>query len=193
MPSIPLANVNGLQPLQWGRDVAVADAWLAEGLNGMDGSFNGAATLPSRMHQDTNDAHDANQLQWGRDVAVADALCSAFQSAVISVLQWGRDVAVADAAIAEHTNQKVFFLARFEHPCVAVRPTYVRLSKMPAVSRPTDVERLCVRHASPPRSKPQTMRLFRSAGMACEPNTCIGGIHDSRSTTVPRSSTMTRS
>ena len=61
--------------LQWGRDVTVADVPTrsTSGL-GWTSSFNGAATLPSRMLvlRPLINRNETWALQWGRDVTVAD-------------------------------------------------------------------------------------------------------------------------
>ncbi len=64
------------------------------------GSFNGAATLSSRMVDGTGRVLQPvsdDLLQWGRDVIVADGRKIAEAAAsIVSKLQWGRDVIVAD-------------------------------------------------------------------------------------------------
>ncbi len=109
--------------LQWGRDVIVADGWASATRRGTPSanSFNGAATLSSRMVHRVDLAGETSRvLQWGRDVIVADGrngvqliaarpgasmgprryrrgwLRSSPNASPRCELQWGRDVIVAD-------------------------------------------------------------------------------------------------
>ncbi len=77
---LPLNRTTSLE-LHWGRDVIVAD-----GRSGYRcrkrraASFNGAATLSSRMaHEAPTVTGAIGRLQWGRDVIVADGRPSRYQ------------------------------------------------------------------------------------------------------------------
>ena len=111
------------KPLQWGRDLSVAEgAGLCQRLgdgaghasmgprpfgrgrplsggkyNGHTGRFNGAATFRSRKEcSGSVSSRLRNGLQWGRDLSVAEGCWSISDSRRLPMLQWGRDLSVAE-------------------------------------------------------------------------------------------------
>ena len=120
---VVLAECDAVKALQWGRDVTVADVGTSDDSTcASASSFNGAATLPSRMYTRREAGHNCFPvLQWGRDVTVADVQSAHVRALSVGrasmgprryrrgcpwsrwrrcsstrTLQWGRDVTVAD-------------------------------------------------------------------------------------------------
>ena len=85
-------------PLQWGRDLSVAEGWRAASCcSPWPRRFNGAATFRSRKEPNNRLYQAAGSLlQWGRDLSVAEGSGAHTKRPAGRPLQWGRDLSVAE-------------------------------------------------------------------------------------------------
>ena len=90
-PCLLSFQTSALRGLQWGRDLSVAETWIASMRSGRtDRSFNGAATFQSRKRA----FHRARTglcmlLQWGRDLSVAETCFSSCTDGAVYAASMG--------------------------------------------------------------------------------------------------------